>query len=511
MKSIIELLVKTAQEHPDKVGFTDENRQVTFAQMRDTSYNIAAGIHQMLGKDAQKNRPIAVFLDRSVACIEAMFGVLSAGDFYVVIDVKSPANRIEHIINTLAPIAVITEEAHLDAAKTIAGDAEVLMYEKLSAVARTDEDDECLAAVHHNMIDTDPAYVLFTSGSSGVPKGAVVSHKAVLSYIEWATTTFKFDENTAFGSQTPLYFSMSVTDLYSTVKSGATYHIIPKQLFTFPLKLIEYMNEHEVNTIYWVPSAMGIVADWDTFSYAKPEHLKTVLFAGEVMPVKHLNYWRRFLPECKYANLFGPTETTDICTFYVVDRELEDTESLPIGVHCDNCDVVVITQDGREAEFGEEGELVVRGSFLADGYYNNPEKTASAFPQNPLNKCYPERVYRTGDIVKYNERGELIYINRKDFQVKRSGYRIELGEIEAAAILVEGVKKAAVLYDHGKEEIVAFYEGKPKDTAEFLKLLHARVPAYMMPDKAIRLRNMPYNANGKIDREALKQEYIVNK
>ena len=170
-----------------------------------------------------------------------------------------------------------------------------------------------------------------------------------------------------------------------------------------------------------------------------PQYLRTVLFAGEVMPVKHLNYWRKFLPDCTYANLFGPTETTDICTFYRVDRIFENDESLPIGKACDNCSVLLLTDDGREALPGEEGELIVRGSFLADGYYNDPEKTAAAFPQNPLNKAYPERVYRTGDIARLNEKGEFIYISRKDFQIKRSGYRIELGEIEAAVGSLDGV------------------------------------------------------------------------
>ena len=183
-----------------------------------------------------------------------------------------------------------------------------------------------------------------------------------------------------------------------------------------------------------MPTAISILSNWKAFDVEKPKHLKTVLFAGEVMPTKQLNYWIKNLDSSiTYANLFGPTETTDICTFYVVDREFADDESLPIGKACTNCDVFIVNADGEKAKPDEEGELFVRSSFMADGYYKNPEKTAEAFVQNPINNCYPERVYKTGDIVKYNDKGELIYITRKDFQIKRMGYRIELGEIEAGA------------------------------------------------------------------------------
>ena len=244
----------------------------------------------------------------------------------------------------------------------------------------------------------------------------------------------------------------------------------------------------------------------------KPQYLKTVLFAGEVMPTKQLNYWIRNLdPSIRYANLFGPTETTDICTFYVVDREFADDESIPIGVHCDNCHVMIIREDGTQAAPGEEGELFVRTSFMAEGYYNNPEKTAQAFVQNPLNKAYPERVYRTGDLVRMNDRGEILYISRKDFQIKRSGYRIELGEIEAAANSVDKVKSCACVYVKRLDKLVLFYEGGPKDTAAVADAVRNKVPSYMMPDQIIRTRDMPKNANGKIDRKKLEQTFPEQK
>ena len=500
MKNVLEFLEKAAESFPDKTGFTYADREATFMQVMENSKRIASSL-----KGIPKNMPVAIMLDRNINCIEAMFAAVYAGCFYAVIDIHSPSSRISHISEALEPKAVITDRRTLDMTQTLFEPADIIIYEE---AVNNKIDTEFITAVRASMIDTDPLYVLFTSGSSGVPKGAVLSHRSVISYTEWVCEEFGFDNSTSFGSQTPLYFSMSVTDLYSTLKCGATYNIIPKMLFSFPVKLVEYINKREVNTIYWVPSAMAIISNWNVFEYQIPTHLDTVLFAGELMPVKHLNYWRSFLPDCTYANLFGPTETTDICTFYIVNRDFRDEENLPIGKACNNCDVFLITEDGRKARGGEEGELVVRGSFLACGYYNDPAKTAKAFPQNPLNSRYPERIYRTGDMARLNEKGEFIYINRKDFQIKRMGYRIEPGEIEAAASSLKNINTAAVIYDAHGDRLLLLYEGRTKDTAQVMKDVKTRLPAYMYPDEIIRVGNMPHNANGKIDRAKLKEQFI---
>lgn len=500
MKNVLEFLEKAAERFPDKTGFTDTDREATFMQVMENSKRIASSL-----KGIPKNMPVAIMLDRNINCIEAMFAAVYAGCFYVVIDIHSPSLRISHISEALEPKAVITDRRMLDMTQMLFESADIIVYEE---AVNNKIDTEFITAVRASMIDTDPLYVLFTSGSSGVPKGAVLSHRSIIRYTEWVCGEFGFDSSTSFGSQTPLYFSMSVTDLYSTLKCGATYNIIPKMLFSFPVKLVEYINRRAINTIYWVPSAMAIISNWNVFEYQIPTHMDTVLFAGEVMPVKHLNYWRSFLPDCTYANLFGPTETTDICTFYIVNRDFRDEESLPIGKACNNCDVFLITEDGRRARRGEEGELVVRGSFLACGYYNDPAKTAEAFPQNPLNSRYPERIYRTGDLARLNEKGEFIYINRKDFQIKRMGYRIEPGEIESAASSLKDINTAAVIYDALGDRLLLLYDGRSKDTAQVMRDVKARLPAYMYPDEIIRVRNIPHNANGKIDRAKLKKQFI---
>lgn len=500
MKNILEFLEMTAEKFPGKTGFTDIDREATFLQVMNNSKKIASSL-----KGVSKNQPVAIMTDRNIKCIEAMLATVYAGCFYAVIDVHSPVSRISAIMKSLEPKAVITDRAFSGLAQTAADTDNLVVYED---AVNNSIDNLFLSFVRTSMVDTDPLYVLFTSGSSGIPKGVVLSHRSVISYINWVSREFGFDEETVFGSQTPLYFSMSVTDLFSTIKCGGVYNIIPKTLFSFPVKLIEYINRRKVNTIYWVPSALSIISNWNVFQYEMPKFLTTVLFAGEVMPVRHLNYWRRFLPCCTYANLFGPTETTDICTFYIVDRKFDDDDILPIGKPCDNCDVFILTEDNRQAEKGQEGELVVRGPFLASGYYNDPEKTAAAFPQNPLNLHYPERIYRTGDLVRLNERGELIYLTRKDFQVKRMGYRIELGEIEAAAGSLKDVKSAATIYDTHADRLAVFYEGKAKDGERLMKALREKLPSYMQPDEIIRIKAMPYNANGKLDRKKLANMYI---
>ena len=538
MKNVLEFIERSAERYPDKLAVADENGGVTYSQLELMAKKIGAWIHKMTGGEHRK--PVAVLLDKKPESVAAYMGVMYSGNFYVVLDAEMPDVRAEAILGTLRPAAIVTDSVHMEQAEKMVRDhvsaatssaeanqagscktSDSSAEASHTAIFNLDDLDgdvpvDVLKDIRRKMIDTDPAYALFTSGSTGVPKGAVVSHANIIAYINWYTETFGIDENTVFGNQTPFYFSMSVSDLYSTLKSGATLYIIPKAYFTFPMKLMEFLATYKINTIYWVPSALQIVANYKMFQYAKLPELKKVLFAGEVMPTRPLNYWIQNLPDAMYANLFGPTETTDICTYYIVDRPFKDDEPLPMGYACDNCDVYVIDSDGCEVSldvdpetgYSREGELYVRGSFVALGYYGNDEKTRDAFVQNPLNDKYPELVYRTGDLVKYNRYGELVYISRKDYQIKHMGYRIELGEIEAAAGAIDGIRSYACIYDEADDKIVFIYEGRKKDDAELLEAFRRRVPHYMEPGRFVRVTAMPHNANGKIDRKRLKAEYI---
>mgnify|MGYP005779519437 FL=1 len=497
MKHILELLDRTVRRWGSRPAFGDEHITLTWDEVDAAVQRVGTALAQY----SVQRRPVALYLDHEVPCLLAMLGTLAAGGFYTVLDTAQPPERVRRITGQLEPALLVTDAAHREAADALGLACPVVeMADALNAVP----DSFALQTLRNESLDTDLAYVLFTSGSTGAPKGVAIQHRAVLAYSAWAAATFGIDETTVFGNQTPFYFSMSVTDLYTSLRTGAQVQVLPRRLFSFPVQLLDYLTVHEVNTLYWVPSALGGVVRWKALDYTALPPLRTILFAGETMPTPYLNYWQAHYPGALFANLFGPTETTDICAYYIVDRAFSDDEPLPIGRACDNCGLLVLTDDGRAAEHGAVGELCVRGSFLAAGYYNMPDKTAERFCPNPLQPHYPEIIYRTGDLVRYDENGLLQYMGRADNQIKHMGYRIELGEIETAAFGQEGLQSCACIYDAPKDRLVLFFTGR-KGLEEDLRVrLAGRLPAYMQPTAYRRLQAMPQNQNGKIDRAALR-------
>lgn len=498
MFTILDYLEKSAIEVPDHVFCEDPQESVSFKEFVAKAKAIGTCLAERL---SDKRRPIVIWMDNTAQAWTAMIGAVYSGNFYVPLDANMPIERLKSILCTLSPAAVIVDDVCQKKSTELIGQTVYQCKDMLYTPINGDK----LAQIRTSMIDTDPVYALFTSGSTGTPKGTIVNHASVIKYTQWYVSEFSIDEKTIFGSQTPFYFSMSVATMFSVIIAGASLVVIPKQYFTFPAKLIDFMNDNKINTIYWVPSAMKIVANYDLLKEKKFKHLKKVLFCGEVMPTKQLNYWRSHMSkDTMFANLYGPTETTDVAAFYVVDREFRDDEALPIGVPCRNCSILVLKEDNTLAGNGEEGELCVRGSFLACGYYNNPEKTKEVFVQNPLNKCYPELIYRTGDIVRYNGHGEIMYLTRKDFQIKHQGYRIELGEIETAISSIDHIHECACVFDEENDQIVLFYTGYELPAKEVLRYISSKLPKYMFPGKQVYLDEMPHNANGKIDRKVLK-------
>ena len=497
MRNIFEWVTADAKAVKDKTAFADKDSSMTYGQL----FEKASAAGTFIAKQGIFNSPVAVLLKRGTDCISAMMSVLASGNFYTVLDDKMPADRMKKIIDTLHPSIIITQDDLSDTAFSLLPGKAYIFDEMI----KTEPDMKITASARARLTADDLAYVLFTSGSTGTPKGVAVSHLNVISYTDWFASAFDINGSTVFGSQTPFYFSMSVSDIYSTLCKGAEFQIIDKSLFSFPVTLVDFLNERRVNTVYWVPSAMSLIANLDVFRYKKPEFLEKILFAGEQMPCRQYNYWKKYYPDALFANLFGPTETTDICTYYISDREFTDTQVIPMGNPCENCDVFVLKDDGTisDGKAGDEGELMCAGPFVAKGYYNDPVKTAAAFIKDPRKTAYPGTVYATGDLVRYNDLGELEYISRIDHQIKRMGYRIELGEIEAAASAVKEITMCVVLFDHKKNQIVLFYTGSEADTSLIISEMKKRLPGYMMPDRIEYMKRLPFNSNGKIDRKCL--------
>ncbi|GHV66492.1 amino acid adenylation protein [Bacteroidia bacterium] len=498
--NITQYLDKTARLFPDKIAVDDTHKSLTFSQLKQQAQKLAVCIIE----HAVKNKPIAVFMQKSCDMVVSFAAINYSGNFYVPIDTKSPESRVKSIFDSLGSELVLTNKTNQDKLKSFYSGTIICMDEvKLEAEVQQDMIDSELQKV----IDTDPVYSIFTSGSTGNPKGVVISHRGVIDYIDWSIKTFDISEKTVIANQAPFYFDMSTLDLYLMFGAGATLIIVPEEYYAFPAKLIDILNHYKINFVFWVPFVLINIANYNLFESKKLEYIEKVLFAGEVMPNKHLNYWRHHLPHCLYANLYGPTEITVICTYYIVDRSFTDVESLPIGVPCKNSGVLILTDKDQAAGVNEYGELCVRGSSLAMGYYNDPEKTAKAFVQNPLNKHFPETIYRTGDIAYWNERGEIMYVGRKDFQIKHNGYRIELGEIENAILGTGLVKTTCVVYDTNNKAIVMFYQSEDElNMGELRKGMLQFVPKYMIPTKYHRLEEMPLSANGKIDRLTLNKQ-----
>ena len=500
--NVTQYLQYSAAHCPDKIAVQDAARGLTFSQLASQSRALASAIAVAVG--GKKCQPVAVYLPKGVDCIIAFFAAAYSGNFYTPLDTAMPKGRLHSIMDTLRPAVVITDRMHHDAAAELAADTVVMDLEELHAQT---VDDSVLDKIRRTVIDTDPLYVMFTSGSTGIPKGVVVSHRSVIDYTEWLAETFAFSERTVFGNQAPFYFDNSILDIYSTVKNAGKMVIIPEEKFLSSKRLCRYLDEVGINTIFWVPSALVLVANSGALDTVCPKGIEKVLFCGEVMPTAQLNVWRRTLPHALYANLYGPTEITDVCAYFIVEREFSDTESLPIGFPCRNTEILVLNERDEVVADGEIGELCVRGTCLSYGYYRSPEKTAAAFTQNPLNTMYPEKIYRTGDLVRYNQYGELLYLGRKDYQIKHMGHRIELGEIETAASAYRDVKQSCALYDAEKQRIILFVAAEDIDKKALYQHLKNGLPHYMLPALIVDLEALPLNANGKIDRRKLKEQW----
>lgn len=374
--------------------------------------------------------------------------------------------------------------------------------------ADTSDDAAILDKIRRSHIDTDPLYVMFTSGSTGIPKGIAVSHRSVIDFIGEFVNLFGIDQSDVIGNQAPFDFDVSVKDIYATIATGATMQIIPKKCFSFPMPLIDFLIDRKVTTLIWAVSALCIISTYRGFSYKVPTDIKRVLFSGEAMPIKHLNIWKKALPEAVFVNLYGPTEITCNCTYYITPDGIFDKEVLPIGTPFPNERVFLLSENGDNViRPNTVGEICVSGTALSLGYYNCREETEKVFVQSPVNPYYNEIIYKTGDLGYYDEIGNLCFVGRKDFQIKHMGHRIELAEIETALTSMENVDRAICIYNSHKEKIIGVYRGTAEPSVVAAELRNS-LPAYMIPSHFERVEEFPLNENGKIDRKKVKELYL---
>ncbi len=495
-KNILTYLEETAARLPEKLAFSTGKEGMSFGELQSAS----ASVGSYLSSKGAKREPVVIFMDKHPKTLAAFFGAIYAGCFYVCLDEKMPEARQRAILENVSPRFLVADKKNYARAMSL-GVENTCLYED---ICNTDKDCAALSAVRAEQCDTDPIYIVFTSGSTGVPKGVVACHRSVIDYTEALVSALEFEESTVFGNQTPLYFDAPLKEIMPTLKLGATTYFIPKVNFSFPIRLIEYLNEHKINTICWVVSALTQISSLGALENNAPKYLSTVCFGSEVFPRKQYELWRAALPNARFFNLYGPTEATGMSCYWRADRELFEDEPIPVGKPFDNTDIILLDDEGKRAEAGQTGEICIRGTCLTMGYYNNPEKTAEVFVQNPLNTAYPELIYRTGDIGRYNGHGELCFVCRKDNQIKHMGHRIELGEIEASAIKCRGVGSAACVYDGEGKRIALFYTGDISEQ-ELSASLVDYLPRYMLPSILKRLEALPLTDNGKTDRRTLRR------
>ena len=558
MKNVLEWLEATVAKYPDKPAFSDTESSITFAQVYDIARNTGAYLIEKLGVD---RTPVAVFAGRKMVTPAYFLGVVYAGRPYAPIDASLPDKRIEKILENLCPRAIVADRESLEHVESIVdelaksegfdrpqifvaedisrfewivgadgnckisestGEAVTVCEEETDGNAAENEKDtdggvvavcveetddkslEKLATVRRQMSMTDPLYIIYTSGSTGNPKGVMTSHLSLMTYINAYCDVMHIEGDDVLGNQSPLDYIAAIRDIYLPLKTGCSTAIIPKEYFMEPNALFDYMNEKKVSSVGWSVSAFTILTSLGAFEEIELKSLRKICFSGSVMPCRVLRKWQENLPKAHFVNQYGPTEATASCTYYSVDHTVEEDEVLPIGQAYDNYRVFLIDEHENESAVGEQGEICVCGPILALGYYNDKERTNAAFTLNPLNKAYPERMYRTGDYGRLDEDGILHFCGRMDRQIKHMGHRVELDEVEHAANVVEGVAESCVIYNKAKEVLILFYTGDC-DRRSLALALRDELPGFMVPRKIKKLEQLPKLPNGKYDMKKLEE------
>ena len=488
---LTDYLENSARRFADKPALTENGAAVcTYRELRDIARRAATAL-------ARQNvqGTVLVMAERSVQAVQAILAVLYAGAAYAPLDPASPPARLRDICAALDKPPVLCTRQQLTrcpALTELCG--QVLVWEEL---IESSPNDALLENRRQAVCPDQTLCVMFTSGSTGVPKGVVKTHAAMDAFERAFTGQFSLTDSANWGNQSPFYFDASAKELYSVLRTGATLHILSTGLFSQPLELVRTLNALQIDTISWVPSALCILSRMDAFSVEKPAFLQRIFFVGEVFPIEHFRIWQAALPEVAFTNLYGPTETAGIGCWYTVPAAFSG-QVLPIGGPLPGVAVQLRDENGRIIEQPDvQGEIWLGGETLAKGYLNDPERTARMFvTENGM------RFYRTGDLASRNGQGLLVFRSRADHQIKHMGHRIELGEIETRAGAFPGVDRCCCVHDGTKERLILFYQGTAP-MKELYIYLRRELPRYMVPARLVPCEALACNANGKLDRPAM--------
>ncbi|WP_159648312.1 AMP-binding protein [Erysipelothrix aquatica] len=500
MKNVVEYLEKTALSKPLNIAVINKNESITYYEYKVRSQQCASFIFN----HCRPRTPIIVYMEKGIEALTVFMGVAYARCFYIFIDPSQHPSRIQEILDITESKYVVVNGQEFPSSINYDGDFvsyETLMNERI--------DRKGIMNVASTRLDTDPLYCNFTSGTTGLPKGVLVSHRSVIDFIDHFTSVFDINEDDKIGNQAPFDFDVSVKDIYSCLSTGASLVVIPKPYFSVITTLIDYIIEKEVTILVWAVSAISMIAQFKGLEYKIPHKIRMIMFSGEKMPIPILIKWKNKLPKSQFINLYGPTEITCNCTYEWIPEVINDQYVMPIGKAFANECVVLLDENNQEiTDSNKNGEICVVGSCLALGYYNNNEQTKCVFVQNPLNTKYPENMYRTGDLAYFGTDGKLYYIGRKDFQIKHMGHRIELEGIETIAYQNDGVTQVCCFYNETNQKIILLYTGKV-ESIELKRYFIESVPYYMVPSIIVSYDTLPLNKNGKLDRTKIRKEYEI--
>jgi amino acid adenylation domain-containing protein len=515
-----QLLSKSAQAYPEKTAVWARGRSITYRELEERSNQLA---HLLRKQGVKKGDRVGLFFPKCVESVVSMLGVLKSGGVYVPLDPQAPADRVGYIIGNcgirvlitnhekrqaLTPDTLATLECCISTDQAENGSGNVIPWSLLAEFPASH-------APEVSLIETDLAYILYTSGSTGRPKGVMLSHQNALTFVEWCAEEFRVRSEDRLSNHAPLHFDLSVFDVYNALEAGATVYLITEELALFPTSLANFIEAQGITIWYSVPSALMLLLLHARLTSEKLKSVRTVLFAGEVFPMKYLRQLAELAPEADFYNLYGPTET-NVCTYYKVERErLASLEKLPIGIACANTAAFAVADDGRHAAQGETGELYVRGPSVTCGYWGDPEKTQKMVVPNRFQADFEEKMYRTGDLVTVGDDGNYYFLGRRDSMIKSRGYRIELGEIESVLLSHPGVREAAVLaipdeiVGNRLRAVVATHVPDSPKGLELQQHCATRVPKYMIPESIELCDELPKTSTGKIDRVRLAEEAVT--